>query len=187
VGAAKRMSVPDPRKLRRIACVLLLITLVLPFSRCSSTPPVGATTTPPAPTASLPEDPWYSVLIGKRGPSPYEYTYGYEIFLRSWELPTTAEPMLLIPGRMFHVWPFLAVFAVRWTRVRASQIGLYLAETVLAIGSMWWAYVATGGGTVLSGFYMAMCALVLYAVASIWDLVRETKGWRRERRADLSG
>jgi hypothetical protein len=183
------MSEPTsrPRRFRQIACIILLITLALPFSRCSGTSTAVATgpNPPAAASAPLPPDPWYSAVIGKRGPSPNTYTYGYEIFLNSWEVPQQFDLVLLIPGRMFYVWPFVALFSIRWMRVRAARVGFYLAELVLSIGAMWWALVAVN--TALSGFYLAITALTLYAAAAVWDIVLETKAWRREKRAGYGG
>jgi hypothetical protein len=173
---------PRTRRLRRIACVVLLVTLALPFSRCSGTSTTVTTgPNPPATPAPPPPDPWHSVLVGKRAPSSHTYTYGYEVFFKSWEVPTQFDVVLLVPGRMFYVWPFVAMVSRRWLRVRAARVGLYLAEIVLSIGSMWWALMAVVMSTALSGFYIAVSALGLYAVASVWDLVREIKAWRRER------
>ena len=176
---------PRTRRLRQIACIALLVTLALPFSRCSSASPTVTTgSSPPVVTTPLPDDPWYSVLIGNRPPSPHTYTYGYEVFFRSWEVPQQFDVVLLVPGRMFYVWPFVALFSARWMRVRSARVGLYLAETVLALGSMWWATMSVIMSTALSGFYIAVSALGLYAVVSGWDLVREIKAWQREKRGD---
>lgn len=158
-----------------MAYALLLFTLIQPFSRCSSAPPTAGITLP----QSNEESPWYHLF--ERNHEGTTYTYGIDVFLRSWELPDKFEPFMLVPGRAFYIWPAVFLFVMPWARTRGTRIGLLVSEFILSIGSMWWIVMSAIMSTAMRGVWMAVAAMVGIATASVVEFIREL---RRRTRSD---
>jgi hypothetical protein len=205
-------------KLKLAAYGVLLLTLFLPFSRCSrgtptpapaasSASPAGATLpdvssgespapsngesptalsgtsgTAAAPASPSSTSPWYHLF--ERNSPEADYKYGMDLLIGSWEVPTALpkelDPMMLVPGRMFYVWP-LAAFALAlwWPPVRWRR-SFHFLEFILALGGIWWAFMAVVLNEAMRGFYLAAAALALYALTALYEWIAE---WRRLRRA----
>ena len=140
-----------PTKFKLAAYFALLVTLFLPFSRCShatstSVTPgsasAGESAPPPqsAPTVAVPttRSPWYHLF--ERNSPEGDYKYGMDLLIESWEVPTQMpkelDPMWLVPGRMFYVWPLATLgIALWWPPVRWRR-GFHAIEIVLGLGDL---------------------------------------------------
>ena len=188
-----------PTQLKLAAYGALLLTLFLPFSRCSH-----GTPTPPPPTATSPDaagdpqesppEPRASVAAASFTPSPWyhlfernspegDYKYGMDLLIESWTVPTQMPKELdaawLVPGRMFYVWPLATLgIALWWPPVRWRR-GFHAIEIGLGLGGMYWVMMAVLGDNALRGFYVALSALGLYALTALYELIVE---WRRLRK-----
>jgi hypothetical protein len=210
-------------KLKLAAYVLLLLTLFLPFSRCShpkpgppspSTPTVTDVTEnpdlshgktdvpapaePPGDTSGLTEiadtlatapntttSPWYHLF--ERNSPEAEYKYGMDLLIESWVVPPTRprefDPVMLVPGRMFYVWPLATLALAWWWPPMRWRRSFHLIEMVLGLGGMWWAMAAAFLNEAMRGFYIAEAALALYVLAALWELIAQWRRLRRERRS----
>ena len=188
-----------PTQIKLTAYFALLVTLFLPFSRCSHAP-----VTPPSPSAAqadgdgespeTPSEPAAAVAGSAFSPSPWyhlfernspegDYKYGMDLLIESWTVPTQMPKELdaawLVPGRMFYVWPLATLgIALWWPPVRWRR-GFHAIEIGLGLGGMYWVMMAVLGDNALRGFYVALSALGLYALTALYELIVE---WRRLRK-----
>ena len=209
-----------PTRIKLAAYAALLLTLFLPFSRCShGTPapasPGGATSlglpageasasltgespaAPPEPPESpaMPTpasvttpSPWYHLF--ERNSPEADYQYGMDLLIESWAVPTALpkefDPIMLVPGRMFYVWPLATlVVALGWPPLRWRR-SFHFIEIVLGLGGMWWAFMATVMNEAMRGLYVAEAAIALYAFTALYEWVAEWRRLRRERNAASS-
>ena len=184
-----------PTRIKLAAYFALLVTLFLPFSRCShatsaSVTPgsvsAGEAASPPqsAPTVTAPTtpSPWYHLF--ERNSSEADYKYGMDLLIESWEVPTQMpkelDPMWLVPGRMFYVWPLATLgIALWWPPVRWRR-SFHALEIFLGLGGMYWVAVAVVLNDPRRGFYIALTALAFYTLTALYELIVE---WRRLRNA----
>jgi hypothetical protein len=204
-------------KIKLAAYGVLLLTLFLPFSRCSHgaaapapaasaptsptrespTPTSGESptitpetpSTPPMPSATpiVTPSPWYHLF--ERNIPEAQYKYGMDLLIESWAVPTTLPKefsvMMLIPGRMFYVWPLATLaLALWWPPVRWKR-SFHFIEFALGLGGIWWAFMAVFWDDVMRGFYLAASALALYALTALYEGIAEWRRLRRERKAAL--
>ena len=184
-----------PTQIKLAAYFALLVTLFLPFSRCSHgtvaptptataetdaavTPPEPAPTVATAPTAS---SPWYHLF--ERNSPEGDYKYGMDLLIESWEVPTQMpkefDAAWLVPGRMFYVWPLATLGIALWWPPMRWRRSFHAIEIGLGLGGMYWVAVAVVLNDPRRGFYVALSALGLYALTALYELIVE---WRRLRK-----
>ena len=190
-----------PTQIKLAAYLALLVTLFLPFSRCShATPPPApagtvaadgvenapespseaepTSTSPPAPNGT---SPWYHLF--EQNTAKEDYEYGMDLLIESWSVPKQVpkefDPMWLVPGRMFYLWPLATLaIALWWPPVRWRR-SFHAIEIGLGLGGMYWVAVAVVMNDPRRGFYVALSALGLYALTALYELIVE---WRRLRK-----
>lgn len=113
-----------------------------------------------------------------------------DLLIESWAVPTTMpkelDPMMLVPGRMFYVWPLVALaLAIWWPPVRWRR-SFHFIEFVLGLGGIWWAMIGAFMNEAMRGFYIAVAALALYALTALYEWIVEWRRLRRERNAGRS-
>jgi hypothetical protein len=129
--------------------------------------------------------PWYHLF--ERNSPEAEYKYGMDLMIESWAVPTTLpkefDPIMLVPGRMFYVWPLATLVIALWWPPVCWRRRFHFIELVLGLGGMWWAIMATVLNEAMRGFYVAEAALALYALTALFEWVVEWRRLRRERDA----
>ena len=110
-----------------------------------------------------------------------------DLLIESWAVPMTLpkdfDPIMLVPGRMFYVWPLATLVVALWWPPSRWRSAFHFIEFVLGVGGMWWAIMATVMNDAMRGFYVAEAALVLYALIALFEWVVEWRRVRRERDA----
>ena len=178
-----------PTQVKLAAYFALLVTLFLPFSRCShGTAPPPPTVTAQADEAVTPPEP--APMVVPTSPSPWyhlfernspegDYKYGMDLLIESWAVPTQMpkelDPTWLVPGRMFYVWPLATLGIALWWPPMRWRRSFHALEILLGLGGMYWVAVAVVMNDPRRGFYVALSALGLYAFTALYELIVE---WR---------
>jgi hypothetical protein len=163
------------QKIRLGAAIVLLCTIFLPLSQCSSRG--GDTETPQAYA--------HARHLFPRSDDDFKYQYGITELATGFMRPREDGLLGALTLTAF-LWPLAFATWSRRPRLRRFWWIFYTGELLLCAGTAYWVHALTQGGRWLYGAYVGEIAISIYACTSlifIVDRIRNRLRVRSERSA----